>query len=136
MRCNGGRPPENRVPWSRQSWSCWQVSRLPWAHGPGCRLLRKLRHPLGMDKSPITLLLYRSPELVLLKKLPRAQRAIEKVMSCYQSPLSMPPTPIVRRRNIPAKVRYEKTRHVECEMAGRSIVRQPTLNRGAERLGS
>src|SRR5205807_1734786 len=56
-----GRPPENRVPWSRQSWFCQQVSRLPWVHGPGCKLLRRLRHPLGADKSPLTLLPSRSP---------------------------------------------------------------------------
>jgi len=47
------------------------------------------------------------------KKLPEAQRTVVKVRSCYQSPLNMPPIPIVRRRNIPAKVRYGKPRHLE-----------------------
>jgi hypothetical protein len=36
-------------------------------------------------------------------------------------------------RNVPAKVQYEKTRHIKSEMAGHSIVSQATLSRGAER---
>src|SRR6201981_2020375 len=62
QRCGGTevRPPENRVPWSRQPWSCPQVSRLPWAHGPGCKLFRRLRHPLDADKSPLTSLSFLS----------------------------------------------------------------------------
>jgi hypothetical protein len=56
QRCGGTevRPPENRALRSRQSWFCRQVSRRPWAHGPGCKRFRRLRYRLGADKSPLT----------------------------------------------------------------------------------
>src|ERR1700745_3248124 len=65
QQCGGRevRPPENRVRWSRQSWFCRQVSRLPWAHDSGCKLFRRLRRPLDADKSPLTSLSFRSPLL-------------------------------------------------------------------------
>src|SRR5579872_2532372 len=40
--------------WSRPSWFCRLVCRQPLAHGRGCKLFRRLRHPSEEDKVLLT----------------------------------------------------------------------------------
>src|SRR5882672_6633474 len=96
----------NRLFCSPQFLSCRQVSRLPWARGLGCKLFRRLRCRLGADKSPLYC------HFVLLKRLWRPHQKIAN-SSCVSMTSQRATDTNQELRNIPTKLRYEKTRHIE-----------------------